>query len=121
MFAAFGFVILLHIYRPCQPIDAFDVVFGAQMRLFHLLFDQGAGECDHADVVSRTGFYSHNVVFLQVEMIDVVIITFTRVLELHFDEVGRFVVSRHIGKVVVGVELLILPSYAAPAQSAVAA
>jgi len=51
--------------------------------------------------------HCHNVAFDEVEMVVVAVVPLTRVLKLHFDKVGYFVVARHIAQIVRQVELLL--------------
>ena len=97
VFAAFGFEILVHIHLFRMAIDAFDVVWRLDVHLFQLQFHKSARECHHSDVVSGAGLHGNDVAFLEVQVVDVVIITFARVLELHLHQVGVFCVSRDVG------------------------
>ena len=118
--APFGLLVFLHIRILGDSVDALDVVGTFQVCLFHLQFHQSPSECHHADVVSRTGFHGHPVAFFQVEFIVVVVIPFSRILELHFHKVGVVGIARHVVQPVVGVQLVVLPTAAAATESAVA-
>ena len=69
--------------------------------------------------MSGTCFYSHGVALLQVEMIDIVIVTLSCILELHLNQVGILLVSGHVIQPVVGVELSVLPTASAVAEPAI--
>jgi hypothetical protein len=49
------------------------------------------------------------------------VIAFSRVLKLHLYEVCALSISRHVGKPVIGIELLVLPAHSASAKTAATA
>ena len=71
--------------------------------------------------MARVGLHGHDVALVEVQVVHVVVVTFAGVLELHFHKVGALGVARHVGKPVVGVELLVLTAYGAAAEATVAA
>ena len=118
--ARLGLMVFLHVHRLRYAIDASYVVGRFEVGLFDLQMYKASGECHHADVVSGIGLHSHNVAFLQPEVIDIVVISFARVLELHLHQVGRLSVAGYISQPVVGVELLVLSPHSGAAESTVA-
>ena len=119
VFAAFCLIILVHVSRLCNAIDALYFVGRLQICLLHLQFYKSSGQRHYSDVVSGTCFYSHGVALLQVEMIDIVIVTLSCILELHLYQVGILLVSGHVIQPVVGVELSVLPTASAVAEPAI--
>ena len=69
---------------------------------------QSSGESYHTDVVSRTSLYSHHVALLEVEVVDIMIISLAGIFELHLHEVGALGIARYVGKPVVGIQLAVL-------------
>ena len=55
--------------------------------------------------------HCYNVSLLEVELVDIVIISLAGMLKLHLDEVGGVGVSWHVCQPVVGVQLLVLSSH----------
>ena len=119
--AALSLLPPVDVVLPCYAVDASDVVARLEVGFLQLQLDEPSCERHHTDVVSGIGFHSHDVALLELQVVDVVVIALSGVLELHLDEVGVVVVSRHVGQPVVGVELLVLPSAGSAAESAVAA
>ena len=109
---ALGFVILLHIHRLGNAVDAFDVISRLKVSLLDLELDQFSSKGNDANVMTGIGLYSNRITFLEIEVIDIVIISFSCILELYFHQVGRLCVSRHIGKPVVSIKLFVLPANA---------
>ena len=107
VFAAACLFPLVDVGRTCFTVDTLDVGRTFDLRLFHLERHERPGEGDGADVVARRCLHGHNVAFDEVEMVVVAVVTLTRVLKLHFDKVGYFVVARHIAQIVRQVELLL--------------
>ena len=58
--------------------------------------------------MSGVGLHSHDVSFLEVEVVAIVVVSFSGVLELYFDKVGCLVIARHVGQPVEGVQLAVL-------------
>ena len=119
VFAGFRLVVLVHIHCLCDAIDALYLVSRLEVGFLYLQFHESSGECHHSDVVSRTCFHCHNVAFFQLDIVHIVVISLSCVLELHLHEVGVLFVSGYIVQPVVGVVLLVLPSASAVTQSAV--
>ena len=71
--------------------------------------------------MTRVSLYRHYIALLQVEVIHIVVISLTGILELYLHEVSTFSIAGYIGKPVVCVELSVLSSYALSAQTTVAA
>src|SRR5574344_2005990 len=69
--------------------------------------------------MTRIGFYGNNVSLLKFQAVDIVIISFTGVLELNFHKVCAPCVSGNVCKPVIGVELFVLSAYTASAKSSV--
>ncbi len=105
-----GFAELVHVGLAGEAVDALDIVSRLEVGLLYLEVDEATSERDNADVVTRAGLDGHDVAFLQGEVVDVVVVAFARVLELHLDEVGGLSIARHVGQPVVGVELSVLSS-----------
>ena len=118
VFPRFRFFVLFEVNGLGDAIDAayFRVAF--QVGLPHLQGNEASGEGDDANVVSRAGFDSNDISFFQGEVVVVVVISFARILELDFHEVGCLVVAGDVGHVVECVELLILASAASGADAA---
>ena len=108
VFACLGLMIFLHVHLSSVAIDAPDVVGRFQVGLLHLQLHEPSGERDDPNVVSGVCFHGHDVALAELQVVHIVVVTFACVLELHLHEVGRLVVSRHVGKVVVGIELTVL-------------
>ena len=121
MFPRLGLFILVHVSGACQTVNALDVVGRLDIRLFELHLDETACEGHHTDVVTRTGFNSYHITFLQFELIDVMVIAFACVFKLHLDQVGEFRISRHVSQPVVGVQLAVLAAHGFMSQTTVAA
>ena len=92
-----------------------------QIGFLYLHLHEPSRERHHTDVVSRISFYSHNVALLQVKTVHIVVVTLAGVLELHLNQVGAELVSRHVGQPVVCVQLAVLPSHGVLAQASVLA
>ena len=119
--AGLGLAELVHVNLAGNAVDAPDVVGRLQVSLFQLQLHQTACQRHHADVVAGVCLDGHDVALLQRQVVHVVVIALAGVLELHLHEVGRFLVARHVGQPVVGVELAVLSAYCLVAESAVAA
>ena len=63
----------------------------------------------------------HDVAFLQLQAVHVVVIAFAGILELHLYEVCNLIVSGHVGQPVIGIQLVVLASASLAAQASVAA
>ena len=111
VFTAFSLSILVHIHGSCQSVDAFDVVSRLDVGFLYLFFYESSCQRDNADVVSWVSFYSHDIPFFQLELVGVVVVSLACVFELHFYEVGREGISRHVSQPVIGVELFVLSSH----------
>ena len=61
--------------------------------------------------MTRVSLHCNNISLLEVEIVDIVIVSLTCMLKLHLDEVGGFSIAWHIGQPVVGVQLLVLSSH----------
>ena len=61
--------------------------------------------------------YSHPVALLQVQSVYVMVISLTGILKLHLHKVSALGIARHIGKPVVGIQLVVAPAYSFSAQS----
>ena len=119
VFAALCLIILVHICRLGDAIDALYLVWRLQIGFLHLQLYKASGQRHNTDVVSRVCFNSHGIAFLKVKVIDIVIVTLACVLELHLYEIGILLVARHVIQPVVGVELSVLPAASAVAEPAV--
>ena len=120
MLTALSLLIFLHVDGLSDAIDALDVVGRLQVGFFQLQTHETAGERYHADVVTGVGLHGNDVAFLQVEVVDIMVIALAGVLKLHLDQVGRLGVARHVGQPVVGIELLVLPPHAFVGKAATA-
>ena len=83
-------------------------------------FHQSSCQCHHANIVSRIGLYGYNVALLQVQVVHVVVVTLSCVLELYLHEVCALGIARYVGKPVVCVQLSVLSAYCTSAESSVA-
>ena len=119
VFAVLSLVILVHVHRLGDAIDALDVVSRLEVGLLHLQLYESACERNHSDIVARTCLHSYDVALTEVQVVDVMIISLARILELHLHEVRVLLITRHIIQIVVGIELLVLPAAGAMAESAV--
>ena len=117
---AFGFVIFLHVHGFGNTVDALDVVGRFQIGFFHLQLHQSSCQGHHTDIVSGVSLHRHNVTFLQIQVVHVVIIAFAGILKLNLHQVGALCIAGNVGQPVVGVQLVVLPSACATAQTAVA-
>ena len=61
--------------------------------------------------MSGISLHSHDIAFLQVQLVDIVIVSLACMLELHLHQVCCFVISWHVSKPVISVELLVLSAY----------
>ena len=52
---------LLHINLTGNTVNALDVISRFQIGLLDLQFHQSARQCHHADIMSGTGFYRHDI------------------------------------------------------------
>lgn len=120
MLARLGIVPCGDVLVTGNAVDALDVVHGLQVGFLHLQIDKLSGESHHAYVMSRIRLNSHKVALMQVKSVDIVVVAFPCVLELHFHKVRALRVSRHVRQPVVGVQLMVLPSDAFCRESAVA-
>ena len=103
--------VLVHVYLPCQAVDALNVVGRFQVGLLHLQLYEAACQSDHADVVAGACLNGHYVALFQRQVVHVVVVSLPGVLELHLHEVGGVLVSWHVGQPVVGVKLPVLAPY----------
>ena len=120
MLPGLGFLVFLHVHLTRYAVDALDVVGTLQVGFLQLQIHQPSGQRHHADVMTRVGFYGHDVALLQIQFVDVMVVAFAGVLELHFHEVGSVHVARHVGQPVVGVQLTVLTAHSLLAESTVA-
>ena len=61
--------------------------------------------------MTRTGLHSHNVAFLQFQVVHIMVISLAGMLELYLHQIRRVLIARHVSQPVVGVELSILSAY----------
>ena len=121
MLAALCFLAFVEVYLLGNAIDALDVVLRLEICLLQLQFHESTGECNHTDVVTRVGFHSHYVALFEVEVIHIMVISLSGILELHFYEVGALGITWHVCEPVVCVQLSVLSSHRLAAESSVAA
>ena len=117
--AALGLGILVHVHLLGKPVHPLDVVGRLYVCLLYLQLHQAACQRNHADVMSRVCLHGNNVTFLQVDVVDVVVISLSGVLELHLNKVCRLGIAGHVSEPVVGVQLFVLPAYGTSAESSV--
>ena len=117
MLARLGLGVLLHIHRLGFAVDALDVGLRLQVGLLHLQLHQATREGHYSDVVTGRSLNGHNVALLQGQVVVVVVVPLSGILELHFHQVGHLVVAGDVGQPVVGVELVVLPATAAAAKA----
>ena len=103
MFAGFRFTEFLHIRLTGDTVNALDIVGRFQVGLLDLQLYQTTCQGHHADVVARTGLHGYDVAFLQVQVIHVVVIALTSVLELYLHQVGVFGIARYVCQPVIGI------------------
>ena len=121
VFTALSLLAFVEIHLLGDTVDTLDIILRLEVCLLNLEFYQSSGQRNHTDVVTRVSLYRHYIALLQVEVIHIVIISLTGILELYLHEVSTFSIARYIGKPVVCVELSVLSSYALSAQTTVAA
>ena len=114
-------MVFLHVYRTGYAVDAANFLRTLQVGFLQLQFYQSSGQRYHTDVVARIGLDGNHVAFLQLQVVDVVVISLAGVLELNLHQVGVFNVAWHIGQPIVGVQLSVLAPYGLMAESAVTA
>ena len=71
--------------------------------------------------MARIGFDGNDVAFLQVQLVHIMVVALTGVLELHFHKVCGIDVARHVSQPVVSVQLTVLSTYGVLAKSTVTA
>ena len=120
MLTALGLMILLHIHRTGNAVDTLDIVGTLEVSLLELQLHQSARQCNHTDVVSWVGFYSHDIAFLQFEVVHIMIIALTGMLELNLNQIGGIDITWNISQPVVGVQLFVLSPHCLMTESAVA-
>ena len=119
VFAAFRLVVFVDVHGFSNAIYALYVVSRLEVGFLQLQLHQTSGERNRTDVVTRTCLNRHDVALVQVDVVDVVVVTLARVLELHLHEVSVLVVARHVVQPVVCVELHVLSSASVVVQSAI--
>ena len=118
VFAALRLAPFVDIHWFRYAIYALDVVHRLEVRLLDLQFHELSRERHHSDIMTRTCLHSHHIALLQIEGIDIMVISLSGVLELHFNKVCALGISRHISEPVVCIQLAVLPSAASSAESA---
>ena len=108
VFAGLGFLELLHVHGAGLAVDTLELLGILGRCALHLQQDELAGEGHRSDIMSGRCLYGHDVAFLQRQMVGVMVIPLSGVLELHFDEVCRLCVAGDVGKVVEDIELAAL-------------
>ena len=121
VFTALSLLAFVKIHLFGDTVDTLDIILRLEVCLLNLEFYQSSGQRNHTDVVTRVSLYRHYIALLQVEVIHIVVISLTGILELYLHEVSTFSIAGYIGKPVVCVELFVLSSYALSAQTTVAA
>ena len=119
VFASLRLPVFLHVHLFGDAVDAFNLILRPQIGLLDLQLHQASGERHHANVVSRTGFYGHDVALFQVQPVHVVEISLSGILELNLHQVGRQVVAWDVGQPVIGVQLLVLAATRVAAKASV--
>ena len=110
----------LEVHGLGYAVDTLDVVGRTKVGFLDLQFHQSSCQCHHANIVTRIGLYGYNVSLLQVQVVHVVVVTLACILELHFHKVCALCIARYVGKPVVCVQLAVLSTYCASAESSVA-
>ena len=119
VFPLLRLMVFLHVDRACDTVDTLDIVSTLEVCFLNLQFDESSSEGHHSDVMSRVSLHGDDVPFLQLQVVDVVIVSLAGMFELHLYQVCRIRITRYVGKPVISVQLLILPAYGKAAQSAV--
>ena len=117
VFAAFRLVVFVDVHGFSNAIYALYVVSRLEVGFLQLQLHQASGERNRTDVVTRTCLNRHDIALVQVDVVDVVVVTLARVLELHLHEVGGFCITRDVCQVIVRIQLFILSSATFGAKS----
>ena len=108
--ATLGLLIFIHVHGLGDTIDTPDLVRGFQVGLFQLQLYESTRQCHHADVVPRICLHGHDVAFLQIQVVHIMVVTLACILELHLHQVCRLSIARHVGQPIIGIELFVLPA-----------
>ena len=117
---ALGLLIFIHIHWFGDAVYASDLVSRFQVGFLQLQLHQPSRQCHHADVVTGIRLHGHDVAFLQIQIVHIVVVTLAGILELHLYQVCRLSIARHVGQPIIGVELFVLPADATATQTTVA-
>ena len=96
MFASLCLLAFVKVYLLGDTIDAFDIILRLEICLLQLQFYESAGECNHTDVVTRVSFHSHYIALFEVQVVHIMVISLSGILELHFHKVGAFCVTWYV-------------------------
>ena len=121
MFAGFCLTVLVHIDWLSLTVDALDVVRTLEVCLLNLQENQSSCQGNNTYIMTGISLNGNIVALDERQVVDIVIISLSCILELNLNEVSAFSVSRHISKPVVCIELAVLTSASVATESAVAA
>ena len=119
MLACLRLLVFLHIHGACLAIDTFDVIHVLGGETLHLQEHEFARHCHRSDVMSRRSLHSNNVSLFQRQVIAVVVVPLTGVLELHFHQVRRLSVVGDVCQIVKDIQLATLLGTAKVRETAV--
>ena len=68
-------------------------IVGVEAHATHLLSHHIARKRDDADVVTRLCLYGYDIASFEVEVVDILVVGATRILESHLEYIGRYVVG----------------------------
>ena len=121
VFTALSLLAFVKIHLLGDTVDTLDIILRLEVCLLNLEFYQSSGQRNHTDVVTRVSFHSHYIALFEVQVVHIMVISLSGILELHFHKVGAFCVTWYVCEPVVCVQLSVLSSYALSAQTTVAA
>ena len=108
VFPGLSLPVLIHVDGSCNSVYPLDIVSRLEVSLFNLFFHEASSECHYADVVSWVSLNRHDVSLFKFEIVGVVVVSLSGMLELHLHQVCGVSIARHVSQPVVGVELFVL-------------
>ena len=108
VFLCFGLLIFLHVGFSCNSVHTFNIVRRLNTTSFlKLQLHQSACKRNYTYIMSRVCFYGHYVSFAQFNIINIMVISFTSILKLYFNEICCIYVFRNILQPIICVQLLV--------------